>query len=213
MPLLSVNVRSLYDPRPVLRAVERAERRVLGHQGGYLRKVARSSIKRKGWSRLKKGERPGNLKGAAARLVVSLQFAQKSQLTRRERNIMAEIQEQPAAPAGQPPFTHSGFIKEDIVYAVDPGRKSVAIGPYREPWLNELMEYSGTSRKNVWLNRRSGQVFLFHRGPSGSLRARKRNWKHLRTITVRHEARPFMRRAYEKSEDRLAGFWAGAVRP
>jgi hypothetical protein len=199
MPLLQIKLKdlgSVVDPRPVLREVDRAKRRVLYQQGGYLRRVARNSIKKVGKSRLKKGEELAVGEGAS----------------RRHRNILEEAKRQPGSPPGEPPYTHTGHLRGDIVFAVDLAAESVAIGAHKFPWLNELLEHGGSTQRQVWLHRPSRKTFLFHRGPGGNRSGRSAAWKFLRTITVNYPARPFMRAALDKSQDRLATFWKDAVR-
>jgi hypothetical protein len=196
MPLLQINVKSLFDERPVLRAVEREKRSRLGRMGGYVRKVARGSIKRVGKARLRKGETLDVGEGAS----------------RRHQNILREVEQAPASAPGQPPYTHTGHLKRDIFYKVDLARDSVPVGAQRFAWLNELLEHGGTARRQVWLHLPTRRTYLFHRGPRGR-RQRSKFWKFLRTIVVRYAPRPFMRRALDRSQDRLAKFWEGAVRP
>ena len=76
------------------------------------------------------------------------------------------MQKRPASPAGTPPYTHTGFLRDDILYSYDAVNQSVVIGPWRKPWLNRLHEYGGVApmivvrgaRGTTWLQRAKSRV-------------------------------------------------------
>lgn len=179
------------DPRPVLREVDKSKRKVLGHQGGYLRRVARNSIKRKGIAKLGRKQSLSDLS------------------ERRRSSVLEEAKQPPGSQPGSPPFTHTGHIRDDIIYAVDTAAESVSIGAHKFPWLNELLEHGGTTQRQLWLHRPTRSTYLFHRGPKSG---KGKVWKFLRMVTTRYPARPFMSAALDTSKDRLTLFWKDAIR-
>lgn len=51
---------------------------------------------------------------------------------------------------GQPPYTHTGFFKDMIVFAFDPSRDAVVVGPFKgTPAVLQLHEYGGLSPMKV----------------------------------------------------------------
>jgi hypothetical protein len=89
---------------------------------------------------------------------------------------------------GQPPFSHTGLLRQGILFAFDPVRRSVVIGPVR---LNQmqgdaprLLEIGGSA----W-RQRSGRL-----------------------IHVQYRARPFMHPAFDAELARMSTLWRDAVR-
>lgn len=110
----------------VRKAAERATLRNLYKAGAYIRKVARSSIKRKGAAR----KEP---KGEKAR-----------QRWRQEKY------HQPASPPGTPPYTHvPQGLKESIFFQVEKQAENVVAGPTRAAidTLGQLHEFGGRRHK------------------------------------------------------------------
>jgi len=175
---------AFFDRPAVIRAVERAGKRYLSHAGGYVRKSARTSIKRKGLARAK----PKRVGGKA------------------EQRWLQEVKSQPASPPGTPPYTHTGFLRDDILYSYDAVHQSAVIGPWRKPWLNQLHEYGGLTpmivvrgpRGTTWLQRAKSRV--------------RRSNRVIKTMMVRYPARPFMGPALERSLPKLPQMWANSVR-
>jgi hypothetical protein len=60
--------------------------------------------------------------------------------------------EGPSSP-GRPPNTQTGFLREDILYGLDATDRSVVVGPWRSPWMNELHEFGGVSKSGVYPER------------------------------------------------------------
>ena len=92
---------------------------------------------------------------------------------------------------GQPPHSHHGALREGILYAYEPVRRSIVIGPvgfrsqpYLEVTVPEVLEYGGT------------------------VRTRKRGERRVR----RFEARPYIGPAFERGREKLDEIWAKAVR-
>jgi len=119
-----------FDCPNVQRAIEKRQLKFLRNWGGRVRRVARSSVKRKG----------------AARRPPKRKYKVGTQTwTRAYRRWRQEVQEQPASPAGTPPYTHSGLLKTAILFAFDPLRKSVVVGPSEHiiASIGALHEYGG----------------------------------------------------------------------
>ena len=135
-----------FDSKKVLDATSRAERKVLSRFGAYVRRSARSSIRKR-----KKASEPG-----------------------------------------KPPSSHTGLFKRFLLFAYDPGRKSVVIGPAR-------------------LDRKVGSAprALEHGGRTQVV-AKRRGRRVIRTTTIR--ARPFMGPAFEKEKPKLPAMWRDSIR-
>jgi len=180
---MRVNVNWFFDRSHVRHVLGRAEKRYLGKAGGTVRKIARNSIKKKGKARAAPGR------------------------ARARERWLHEIQDQPASPPGQPPYTHAGFLRDDILYALDPTDKSVVIGPSKSPWLNELHEFGGRVQMGVWRRKTTGTKVLLKRGP----RNRRAYTMAGRTVAV-YPPRPFMGPALDKTRPKLPEMYRDAVR-
>lgn len=131
--------RYFFDTKRVINATERAERRVLSRIGSYIRRTARSSIRRKS-----------------------------------------------TAPPGRPPGKGTGFLKKSILFAYDPYRSSVVIGPTRagkQAEITHALEYGGTTTNVPHDNRKQNVA-----------------------------ARPFMGPAAAKELPKLPAMWQNSVR-
>jgi len=157
-----------FTEKDITEAIDKARVVALRHQGGFVRKVARQSIKRMGKARAKP-------KGAKA-------------IARWYEELMA----QPASPPGKPPFTHTGFMRENIAYAYDRAAQSVVVGPWMSPWLGQLHEFGGTRRVRLTKHPvRRGQEVKYK--------------------TARYPARPFMRPALETAMEKLPSFLKNVI--
>lgn len=108
---------------------------------------------------------------------------------------------------GQPPFTHSGFLRNDILYAYDPTTRSVVIGPSQQPWLNHLHEFGGVSALKEFRNVEHGMLRYWRKGPQS-----RRRWKATgRIVKKRYPARPFMAPALEKASPSLPAHWSAQL--
>lgn len=89
---------------------------------------------------------------------------------------------------GQPPFSHTGLLRQFLLFAYDQGRRSVVIGPValnqRHRDAPRLLEAGGTA-----LRQRRGRV-----------------------VAVRYAARPFMQPAFAAELPALPARWRDAVR-
>ena len=135
-----------FDRRAVTDATDRATRRVFSRFGAYVRRAARSSIRKR--------KRP--------------------------------------AEAGKPPSSHTGLLKRLILFAYEPARCSVIIGPVR-------------------LSRKIGSApeALEHGGRS-QVTSRRRGKRRMRSVRI--AARPFMGPAFQRGEDKLDEFWRDSVK-
>ncbi len=92
-----------------------------------------------------------------------------------------------SAPAGSPPYSHTGLLRKFIFFAWDASRESVVIGPAllsgrpSAPTIPEVLEHGGSER-----------------APRGG--------------TTRYAARPFMVPAFEAEKPRLPQMWKDSVR-
>jgi phage gpG-like protein len=83
--------------------------------GGWVRRTARSSIKRKGAARPRPKKK--YLRGGSSTWTVSY------------RRWWQEVKDQPASPPGTPPYTHTGRLKKAILFAYNRATESVVVGP------------------------------------------------------------------------------------
>lgn len=140
------------------------------------------------------------------------------------------------APAGSPPFTHTGALKRSIIFGVTENRQSVLIGPTAQVigGIGATHEWGGTEgpkRKRIhkanWVLEIGGHGPISQNG--GNIRFAKlrtsaqvaRAIRIARTVRPgmtkgagrRHyPRRPFMGPALTIALSRLPGFWRGAVR-
>ena len=174
---IGVKLRWSFNAPEVEKLIGKRKRSVLNHQGALVRKIARRSIRRKGRARA----------------------APKSE--RGRTRWIQEIRKPPHSPPGHPPFTHTGFLREDIVYAFDPRHESVLVGPWRSPWLNALHEFGGSVGMTEYEG--GGVSFLLR-----STQRAPRHTKRVKSFTARYPARPFMGPALEKAQPDLTRMWA-----
>lgn len=173
-----------FDRQTVIDLIGKAEAKVLGWQGGTVRKIAQYSIKRKGYGRAE----PVREKAKARWL--------------------EEVHKQPASPAGTPPYTHGGrfSLREDIVYAFDPSTHSAVIGPWQCPWLNALHEQGGDLPVTEY--RTGGGRFFWRRSasraPRGAVPTGAQSVAH-------YPSRSFMKRALNVAKEQLPQLWRGTV--
>ncbi|MDD4889059.1 MAG: hypothetical protein PHU85_03945 [Phycisphaerae bacterium] len=179
---LLVNVSTFFDRAAVLGAVEKAEKRWLPRAAGYVRKTIKSLVKRKGKAR----KQP---KGGKA-LVTWL----------------AEIKSAPSSPAGSPPYTHTGFIRDEIVYWWSWGMKMARVTASKSPWLSGLHEHGGTVAMQVWQSTVSGKTALYKTRP------RFTRGKTLRkTVQVKYAPRPFYGPGLVKATPKIMGDWKNSI--
>jgi hypothetical protein len=91
------------------------------------------------------------------------------------------------SPPGTPPYSHVGLLRKFILFAYDPQRRSVVIGPTltkEESEAPRLLEHGGATDLEV-------------RG---------------KTRRVRYRPRPFMGPAFEQEQKQLPGLWRDSVR-
>ena len=182
-PGVRVNVNWFFDRPHVASVLGKAEKKFLSKAGGQVRLTARRSIRKKGKARSAPGQ------------------------GRAREQWLHEIQEQPASPAGHPPYTHTGFLRESILYALDPTDKSVVIGPSKSPWLNQLHEFGGRVTMGVWRRKTTGTRVLLKRGPKN-----KRAYAREGSTVAVYPPRPFMSPALDKITPKLPEMYKHAVR-
>lgn len=201
------NFRWMFDGQRVQREVDRAERQWLTKAGGYVYKVARTSIKRFGWARR-----------------APKQFTKSGAVTKARLRWRDEMVERPASRPGTPPHTHEGHLKRAIRYSVATG--SVVIGPtFTELGkIGATHEYGGTEpAKRTGKQRTNWRLVVGGHGPVaqrgdrlifGRLKTARQVQRAKRiaeslpvSITGKprrkYPPRPFMRPALEKSRQHL----------
>lgn len=91
------------------------------------------------------------------------------------------------SPPGQPPFSHTGLLRNRIFFGYDPTQSSVVIGP-------------------TPLNARSEAPALLEYGGTTTL---PRKGRHVR---ARFRGRPYMGPAFQKETPKLPAMWADSVK-
>ena len=182
-PGVRINVDWFFDRPRVARILGKAEKKFLSKAGGTVRTTARRSVRKKGKARSAPGQ------------------------ARARDRWLHEIKEQPPSPPGTPPYTHTGFLREDITYALDPIDKSVVIGPSKSPWLNALHEFGGRVTMGIWRRKTTGTRVLLKRGPKN-----KRAYTYEGSTVATYPPRPFMNPALDKIAPKLPEMYRHAVR-
>jgi hypothetical protein len=98
-----------------------------------------------------------------------------------------------ASKPGQPPYSRLGLIKKFLFYSLDPGQRSVVIGPVRTNARSinvpHVLEYGGRSKAVQFTAKKKHEY-----------------------RPVRVKARPFMRPAFEKGKAQLRFLWQHSVK-
>ena len=92
-----------------------------------------------------------------------------------------------SSPPGQPPSSHTGLLKRNILFVFSPETRSVVIGPIR---LN-----TGTDAPRI----------LEH---GDRVVRRRRN----RRVRIQYEPRPYMGPAFAREQQQLPALWQDSVR-
>lgn len=186
-------VKTKFNAKFFREQANKASIKSLGHAGAYIKKVARNSIDRKGAARRAPQAPSHKASGKASKAYVKW---------------FQEVRYKPASEAPKPPHTHTGFLKEDISFAVEKGRrKNVVVGPYRSPWLNELHEYGGAMVMNIIEDTKRPGTTKLKRAATRL----KRTEEKLGTVVAHYPARPFMGPAFRETKSRLPQFWAKSI--
>lgn len=192
MVLISAKMKKFFFDRKLVKdLVDKDTLRFLRNAGGFGRKVARNSMKRKGKAR----KRPKSESGAA--------FAKWQR----------EIMFQPASPPGTPPFAHSDDENRSlkkILFALDTSNGNnygVLVGPVglktarqvlsNEIGVPELMERGGKKRI---VEKRVGGKWM-------PLNGRARPGQPTRTRMANYPARPYMGPAKEATQKKFPQLW------
>lgn len=133
-------VKSLFLDRPkVRRMIGAANQKSLMKAGMDLRQAARRGIGSAAPKQTKSG-----MRAVGAGEVVEFQGGLYRDLT-----MMGSGKPRPA---GKPikSWSPKRFVYNDIMYYWEPNRRTVVIGPSREPWLNRLHEFGGQLRMTAY---------------------------------------------------------------
>lgn len=149
-----------FDRKDVMSSVDKATHKVLSKFGAFVRRAARSSIK------------------------------PQPKTARSKRFSKEKFFGQSVSIPGQPPFSHTGLLRDHIYFAYDKLSRSVVIGPIR---LNQ--------------KRGGAPAALEYGGPSLATRGPRH-----RVINIRK--RPYMQPAFEKelTNPKLNALWANSIR-
>jgi hypothetical protein len=216
-----------FDKPEVEKAIGRARASALRRSGGYLRKVARSLIKKVGKAR-----------------TAPKQFTPSGKVSKAWLRWSADAAGYPSSPPGQPPYTHtrSKFgLRDAIMFAYEGRTQNVVVGPAASviAKVGRTHEYGGTEYDNAAGKRQRKPNWILREGGHGPMRqditggigfaklstpAQVARSKRLATIIApkavkdrtgnkprRYPARPFMAPSLKKSAPALAGFWRNSI--
>lgn len=147
-----INFDFFFDKAGVASEISKIKRAGLYRSGSVVMQIARRSIKKMGMAapKLKVQEQY-----AGASLGQLLTFGdnmvskrQKNQIRKR----LFEIRFRPPSPAGTPPHTHLGTLRNAITYAYDKSRESVVVGGFMPgiPRIVSLHEFGGIQKMQAW---------------------------------------------------------------
>lgn len=199
----TVSFEWFFDRDRVRAMIGAANEKYLGMAGFRVRGEARKSIKKKGKAR------------AATAQEASARAKTAAGKQRAEERWQREVRKTPSSAPGTPPHTHTGFLRDDIVYAYDPGRRSVVIGTYRSKWLGRLHEHGGTRPRFRMVDKKTGKTILVYTGRIGAGWNRWMNKVGAKAVPAspaKYPARPYMAPALKKVEPKLPALWARANR-
>lgn len=180
--MIGFKIKNVFFDRPaVVKLMDDRTRRVFNRFGGYVRKAARSSIKdaRKEKTKLaRKRIREKQGRDSRGRFLKVSQGDIETELAKMR---------DPVSRPGKPPLSHTGLLKDNILYGYDP-KRSVVIGP-------------------VKLNAKGEDVprVLEYGGQTTVVQKKKKK-------RVKIKARPYMQPAFEKGQEELPRFWRESVK-
>lgn len=159
--------RTFFDRKAVTDHTDKVTRKVFSRFGAFVRQRARTSIRQAPRVNVATGRvvRGRRARGVETRAAIS----------------------QP----GKPPFSHTGLLRQFILFGYDKSRKSVVIGPAA---LNARVNEDG-KRATQLLEYGGSTIVMGRRGP-------RRDY---------YEPRPYMTPAFETEKQRLPEAWQYAL--
>lgn len=183
--MIGLQAKTMFSARPVKNAVDKADLRNLGHFGGFVRKVARNSIRKRAGSS-EPGQPPsshqGILKGGDGKPGGIFYQVEASALGR--KNVVV------------------GPVKTNQIFFNNDGRPVRGTVP-------EVLEKGGEI--NVFEIRIQGRWRRADFRSRRRIAELDADDKRMRRVTI--EARPYMRPAFAKGIPRLPPIWRDSVRP
>lgn len=125
---LKIRHSQFFDRQAVIDRLPPAKLKYLRKSGGYVRRIARSSIKRTGWSR-----KPPR------------KYGKTGKVTKAWLKWWQEVLDRPAAPPGSPIRTHTGLAREAVLFGLDRTAESTVVGFSADKFdeIGALHEYGG----------------------------------------------------------------------
>lgn len=218
-------VHLFFDRPEVTKAIGKARTKTLRQSGGYIRKTARSLIKKVGKARK-----------------APKQFTPTRRVSKAWLRWASEIENQPASPPGTPPYTHTSGnygLRASILFAYDRSSKGVIVGPAAsiadqigQTHEKGGLEYDNTTRKPNWILAVGGHGPIILDHTTGDARYAKlrteaqvaRSKWIAKTIDPgffkaragnrprKYPPRPFMKPALAAATPRLAAMWKNSIR-
>ena len=198
-----------FDRAAVRNALKPAVHKALVRGGLAVMQIARRSITRQGMARPELKVMSENKNVSLANLVTMSDAAGNKRQANKLRERIRQIRAKDASPAGSPPNTHRGNLRDrpGIVCAWDSTSESVVIGPMRVDnqmtRIAYLHEFGGSQRMRAWMwvpKYRGSYTPIVRQMPVGKRPARSDRWAVTDTVgTFVYPRRPYMWPAIDRA--------------
>lgn len=147
---MRINFDAFFDRDKVIQQIGAQRARALTRAGLKVKQTAAKSIKKKGMAKPKLEEQN---QFPTERLAAILN---KPEISDRRKKAIArrivEIRRRDPSDPGTPPHTHTGMMRNNIVFAYDKSTDSVVVGGFMSggAWLMSLHEFGGSIRQHAW---------------------------------------------------------------
>jgi len=192
-----------FDRANVQKALGKATYQGLLKVGFVVRDISHKSIKRVGAARPELKVMRANPDATLKQLLARSDISKRSKRQIQAR--LAEIVRKDASTPPEPPHTHTGMLRNSIVFAYDQSSESVVVGPFMAgaEYIAALHEHGGTQRMAAWAwipkyPRMNKGILSWYRVGKGPRRTA--NWQ-LTSFrrTFNYPQRPFMVPAMNKA--------------
>jgi len=208
--IVRLNFDYFLDRQDVINRIGAARAKSLRKVGYKVMQTARRSITRMGQAKPKLKIMRDNPGVPLSQLARREDVSKRTQRRLQER--LFEIRTRPPSPAGTPPHTHTGVLRNNIVFAWDPTSESVVIGSFMRggAWLASLHEFGGSQRMRAWAfsppyarHMKYGILAWYRVGRQPRVTG-KGNWEPTQMVrTWKYPKRPYMLPAGLKAMDKL----------
>jgi hypothetical protein len=127
---------AFFDRPGVAAKLSKAKKKALWKAGSAVMQIARRSIRKVGNAKPQLAVMKRSPGLSVAQLLTSSAISKKDRRQLEKR--LMEIRKRDGSPAGSPPFTHTGAMRNSIGYDYDDGSESVVIGGHM-PGINHIL--------------------------------------------------------------------------